>query len=85
MLNADDILLLLEELPKVLALNPSHEGARALLNEARKRAQPRAALLLQALKRARKPSDYKERLGKILKLDPDGPSGDQARTLLKDL
>jgi hypothetical protein len=84
MIDTDSVLQLLDGLPKVLALNPAHEEARAMLEEARRQGQRRGARQLEDLtKRTLKPPRYKERLSEILRLDPDGPSGEKARALLK--
>ena len=77
---------LLEELPKVLELNPDHAEAQALLQSARQIGRARAEALLGTMGAlTRGTARYKERLEEISKLDPEGPHGKKARDLLKGL
>jgi len=87
MISADQYLKLMEELPKVLDLNPAHEEAQKLLEEARRRCQAYAEKLLDSadfLRKTNRQDRYRERLKEVICYDPDGPSGAKARQLLKE-
>jgi hypothetical protein len=82
-----DVIAVLAALRRILAMDPEHEDARALLEKARRNGAIRAHKLLAAAAvfRERSPEIYRERLRRVLQLDPDGPDGVQARTLLDEL
>ena len=84
LLTEDDVLAVLPLLPGILAKDPDHEEARALLEKARQRAQLYAQKLLRTAPyfRTRKRQLYVDKLRRVLKLDPDGPYGRKARQLL---
>lgn len=84
LLTEHDVLIVLPALTEILAKDPDHEEARALRETAKQRAQVYAEKLLRSAPyfRIRKPELYADKLRRVLKLDPDGPYGQEARRLL---
>ena len=87
MASNDDVIELLETLPKVLRMTPEHSKAARLLRRARDAGRRRAqALLMRAkLSKSANPTLYRERLMKVVRLDPNGPRGTEAQKLLANL
>jgi len=84
LLTEDDVLAVLPVLPGILAKDPHHEEARALLEKAKQRAQLYAQKLLRTAPyfKNRRHALYVDKLRRVLRLDPDGPCGQEARRLL---
>lgn len=85
--NPTDTLKYLSTLRAILNLDPDHEKAAAELTRAQTRAKSMAqGFLLQARQSGPKnEKKYRDNLDTALRLDPDGPSGKEARKLLDDL
>jgi len=80
----ESCLYVLDRLPTVLAMDPDHKEARALLERAKRQGAYRAQKLVgSALAfKKHKPNVYVDKLRRAARLDPDGPSGKKARELL---
>lgn len=88
MFNQEQVMTLLEELPRVLEMNPNLEEARMLYQTAVKDGQARATKLMataQYLKEIGHFSRYRTRLQEISRLDPEGATGNEARKLLEEI
>lgn len=84
MVEYKDVVALLKGLPQVLALNPDHADALALLGKARVQGRAEADSLIRTVDAIRGDARrYRERLALVAALDPDGPSGERARQLLE--
>jgi hypothetical protein len=79
------VLPLLDALPEVLALNPRHEEAEKMLQNAQKRSKQLAQYFLLQAQRVggRNVAAYREHLQRVVTLDRDGPHGREAQALLK--
>jgi hypothetical protein len=84
LLTEEDVTAALSALPEILAMDPDHHEARALLERARRQADLRAEKLLRsaAYFKTRNPEASADRLRRVLRLDPDGPYGRKARQWL---
>jgi hypothetical protein len=87
MANPDDVLKYRAVLRTVLRLNPDQEEAGQELKRAQTRSRSLAqGFLLQARQSGpQNEKKFREYLDKALRLDPDGPSGTEARKLLTEV
>jgi tetratricopeptide (TPR) repeat protein len=88
MTTRESVVKLLEVLPRVLALNPDHQEAKQLLEQARQAGARYAEKLLRLaylLHKQNQIAKCRERLEEIILLDPDGPAGKEAREFLEQL
>lgn len=87
MIGPEEIVALLEGLPKVLELDPAHAAAKALLEKALARGKGLATHLYKNVDEVRPQGEkaYRERLELIGRLDPDGLAGETARGLVEQM
>jgi hypothetical protein len=84
MLDQNQVIRLLTELPRVLDLDPDHAEAQALFDEARRQGRQRAEKLLDTLPDLLRRSRIltETRVREIERLDPDGAIATRARQIL---
>jgi hypothetical protein len=86
MTNDSDVVSLQQALREILELNPDHQEAGDLQKKAQERATQLAQyFLLKSRSASKETTAYREMLEKVLRLDPDGEFGGQARELLDKL
>jgi len=86
MTNDSAVVSLQQALREILELDPEHQEAGDLQRKAQERATQLAQyFLLKSRSASHQTTAYKETLDKVLRLDPDGEFGGQARALLDKL